>query len=222
MRLYHYSKDLYSQLKTRAKSGGMSLNEITQARQKANSKPWFDLPYCDHISFFFEPIPSELLSKIYPKDHHTWVQGNELYEYAIEVDQLPNVLQYQVVESPKLLEIYDKFSKDNNWVTKDPVLLEKWMKIENQKMRELHYYGNSLVELKRVIPQFDKGIEGFYKIASKREDFEDNKYKYAACVPHLMLYPPSGTVEISSISKVVIGYSARFPVNKIVVPAWTR
>lgn len=222
MNLYHYSSELYSRLETRAVSKSMSEKEIRKARSDAASKPWFQLPYCDHISFFFEPIPASLLPRLYPKDHHTWRIGNVLYEYVIDIKTLPMRLKFEVVESPAILKRYDEFSIERNWTEKDPVILKDWMLLENQLMREFGLYGESRSSLERVIPQFDKGISEYYIRASQREDFADNKYKYASCVPHLMLYPPSGIVNPTSVNQLILGTDKRTSVSIPTIPSWLR
>ncbi len=208
MILYHYSKGLYPELLTKAESGSMTPIQIKLARQESRRKGYFDLPYCDHISFFMEPIPSQLLGELF-KDHPVWFKGNSLYEYLVDVSKLPLEIPYRVVESARKTELLDKFTLENNWVEKDPELLEKWLLLKDTKTREWGETGNRRSELVKQIVANQGIIEDAYRSSVQRYDFEDNKTKYAANVPHLMLYPPTGRITPSKIRALTIGYDRR-------------
>jgi len=99
MKLYHYAKDLYPILKNRLKSGAADDKEIEEqmAWNKEIGGPGI---YNAHISFFIDPLPLVLLGKIFDERHHTWFNGNELYEYIVDVDSLDKNIVYDIVESP--------------------------------------------------------------------------------------------------------------------------
>lgn len=206
--LYHYSKELYPELLTRAASGVMSPIQVKLARLEARRKGVFDLPYCDHISFFFEPIPSKLLSELF-KGHPVWFKGNSLYEYVVDPNKLPSEIPFHAVESVKKTALYDKFCIEKNWVEDDPKLLEEWELLEDQKTREWGEKRKTRSELIQQIAANQGIIENAYRAAVVRDDFEWNKTKYAANVPHLMLYPPSGKVIPSEVRGLTIGYDRR-------------
>lgn len=208
MNLYHYSKELYPELLTKAQSGSMTPFQIKLARMESRKKGWLDLPYCDHISFFFEPIPSKLLSELFT-GHPVWFKGNPLYEYVIDLNKLPQEIPYHVVESVKKTALYDKFCIEKNWVEDDPKLLEEWMILEDEKARGWGEKGNSRNALVKQVFAHQGIIEDTYRAAVKREDFVYNKTKYAANVPHLMLYPPTGSIVPSKINGVTIGFDRR-------------
>lgn len=208
MILYHYSKELYPELLTKAQSGSMTPIQIKLARQESRRKGYLDWPYCDHISFFFEPIPSQLLGELF-KGHPVWFKGNNLYEYLIDVSKLPLEIPYHVVESVKKTALYDKFSLEKNWVEDDPELLEEWQILEDEKAREWGEKGNRRDALIKQIVANQGIIEEAYRTAVQREDFVYNKTKYAANVPHLMLYPPTGRVTPLKIRALTIGYDRR-------------
>lgn len=54
-------------------------------------------------------------------------------------------------------------------------------------------------------PAYKGEISSYFLKASKRKDFSEFSMLYAASVPHLMLYPSSGIIEIDSITKITIG-----------------
>lgn len=213
MKLYHYSSEFWPELKTRRVSGIASNDEIRAADNSAAQKESHG-SYIDHISFFFDPIPSKLLAELFGDGHRSWFKGNVLYEYVIDVDTLEAVIPYHVVESEARTKFMDYFVEKHNWVDDDPVLLKLYLK--ELKRLEISWgeFGVGLTRLKRQIERKRGKTEAAYLAASKRPDFEDGKQRYASNVPHLMIYPSGGIVSWESVNKVVIGSDKREPVNK--------
>lgn len=212
MRLYHYAPDRFASLQTRRKSGLASADEIKRSEESAK-KYLSEGAYVDHISFFFDPIPSKTLANIYGPTHRAWAKGTKLFEYVVEVSALGHDVLYRVVESARKTAFLDKFSEDNNWENDDPAVLMKYIKEINTLQRKWGELGTGLVSLERQIALNVGKTEQAYVIASQREDFEWGREKYAANVPHLMTYPASGEVVISSISSLVMGNDTRTPVK---------
>lgn len=212
MKLYHYAPDLFTSLQTRRKSGLATAVEIKRSEESAK-KYLSEGAYVDHISFFFDPIPSKVLANIFGPTHRAWAKGTKLFEYVIDVPALGNDVLYRVVESARKTAFLDQFSKDHNWEDDDPVLLMKYTKEINALQRKWGELGTGLINLERQIALNVGKTEQAYVIASQREDFEWGREKYAANVPHLMVYPSSGEVAISSISSLVMGSDTRVPVK---------
>lgn len=205
--LYHYSTSLYNTLKTKATSGVLERREVLLERKRAN-KSIEKLAYCDHISFFFEPIPSKLLSELFT-EHPFWFKGNKIYEYIIEIKSLKNKIDYHVVESENKTLLYDNFVFENNWIEDDVILLDKYIQLENKMLYEWKEKGDSLKELMIQAKKHQGIIELAYKKAVNRYDFEENKNKYAANVPHIMLYPLNGEIIPLRIKELIIGSDKR-------------
>ena len=70
MYLYHYSDKLFDRLLTKRKQG------VTDDENKLEK-----YAYLDHISFFLEPIPLDILPSIHKNKHPFYVEGKELNEY---------------------------------------------------------------------------------------------------------------------------------------------
>lgn len=205
MRLYHYSKEQYNALMTKRASGKASQEEIAKSEKSARRILMPGTAYVDHISFFFDPIPSEILGTLYGKDHPVWFDGNELYEYVVYVDKLPQKLLYEVVESEREVAALDQFVKDHNWVEDDPVLLKKWFAfIVSEKLKWGEYGNDHSKLLYQIKKQSGHTTTNFLK-AVQRDDFRDNFTKYAASVPHLMCYPATGEIQYELMNRVVIG-----------------
>lgn len=205
MRLYHYSKDQYDTLMTKRASGKATPEEIKRAEAGARRILMPGTAYVDHISFFFDPIPSEILGQLYGKGHPVWFNGNELYEYVVEMDKLPEKLLYEVVETEREVAALDKFVKDHNWVNDDPVLLKKWFAFILSEKLKWGEYGDDLGKLYIQAKRNSGNLTTNFLKAVQREDFKDNFTKYAASVPHLMCYPSSGQIQYDIMNRVVIG-----------------
>jgi hypothetical protein len=212
VRLYQYAPDHFASLQTRRKSGLASADEIKRSEQSAK-KYLSEGAYVDHISFFFDPIPSKVLANIYGPTHRAWAKGTKLFEHVVDVTSLGHDVLYRVVESQRKTAFLDEFSKDNNWEDDDPAMLMKYIKEINALQRKWGELGTGLVNLEKQIALNVGKTEQAYVIASQREDFEWGREKYAANVPHLMVYPTSGEVAIASINSLVMGNDTRTPVK---------
>lgn len=208
---------------SKAAAGVLSEEIIRKERLEAKNAMWGGRPYCDHISFFFEPIPAALLPNIFPKDHHAWSKGKKLYEHIIDTRALPQKIDYDIVESTKFIAAYDDFATKNNWVDENPRLFKEWSQLEDRLMRQWGERGNDRSMLESKIQENQGIIADKYRDFAKRIDYEDNKYKYASAVPHLMLWIPGGKILVNSINYLVMGSDKRYPVRvPNIRPSWLR
>lgn len=209
MFIYHYSPLLFDTLQTKRKRGAATDEEIRKAQTQAVRILQPGALYVDHLSFFFEPIPSEILHVLYGKDHPVWFAGNKLYEYKVDASKIPSKSLYEVVESSREVAALDKFVADNNWVEDDPKLLKEWFAFILAEKIKWGEYGNDHSKLLLQISRAQGTLEDNFFKATQRDDFKENFKKYAASVPHLMLYPTGGEVTPVSVNKVVIGNKKR-------------
>lgn len=196
MKLYHYSAHHYEVLKTLEKQRPLTKEELEEG---ARSVKWgAPLPYYSHISFFFESVPLDILSSIFPKDHSVWFKGSRLYEYTVDAAKIGH-FQYAVVESPEKTELYYDES----------LSIEEYHRQINAVKKKFHYAGHSLAELQQAAKHLE-GLtrECFLALPSRpnwsKKGKDSIQYKYAATVPHVMLYPESGIVEYQSVKKVTV------------------
>lgn len=164
--------------------------------------------YTDHISFFFDPIPSDIIGNLYKGLNDVWKNGNILIEHITDTRMLESEILFSLVESPADVSSLDSI----DWVDTDEFLLEYKIKKEARK-RNSGETGNGILNLENQIKKYKGSTTKAYIAASKRKDFLENITKYAASVPHLMLYPKRGFIEIEYINKVVIGSNIRKPVT---------
>lgn len=194
--LFHYSSKPLDQL--------LSKNLMNDVKyEKADE-------YGNNISFFFDPIPSKKIVSIFPPTHGFWKDGAVIYEHVIDASKIPDraILAYWIAESKAKLEFMDKFIKDNNWVDDNPELLARY----KSELREMQLgsgeYGKNKSNLLPQIAKHKHQTENAFIAASKRSDFAENATKYAANVPHLMLYV-SAPIEVAYVNKVVLGQDQR-------------
>lgn len=199
-RLYHYSAAEHSELQTPRVRGTTDPKKIRVSEEKAKLYGLVG-PYCDHISFFFEPIPLDILGKLFGKDHPVWFSGNKLYQHVVLLDDLSDC-PYEVVETPTQNKVADQF----DWSKEDEheKMILEFFKRQNRAKLLNGEIGYDKKNLHDQISKFRGGTRAAYIAASESEDFEDGRNKYAAGVPHLMAYPPSGKVRVNMTTKVVI------------------
>ncbi len=218
MLFYHYSEIEFSELKSlvaQNKRGRDSevernagffdklSNAVLQLMDRVNPKGEFD--YDRHVSLFLEPIPLDLPS-IFEHRHEFWKSGLELFEYTIDLRDLPENISYRLTETPeKTRLLYEK----QDWVKakEHPELIPKFKKeildMENAK----GYQGHGKDNLVRACSRYNRGIKRYYqRTAQLAKEYPEDKLesKYAACVPHLMIYPGYLPIPIASVKKVAL------------------
>ena len=213
--LYHYSAEPHWQLMTRRKLG-IPKEEIVKAEAHAK-KLGLEGAYVDHISFFFDPIPTKLLPQIYGDQHRAWAKGTRLYEHTVDVSTLDSQILYRVVESAACTKLAYGFP----WPAHDDLeTLLRFLAMTDKLQRKNGELGIDRKELERQILVHKGHTTANFILASERTDFNDGREKYAANVPHLMIYPTSGEIKVDTISAITMGSSTRTPFVKD-KPVWT-
>ena len=207
MKLYHYSKDLYVVLMSGNKSGKFSKKEMLENTKWANDthRPG---PYGDSISFFFDPIPADIIGKLYNGGNDFWIDGNTIYEYIIDTSQLEHNILFSLVESPTDVSDLD----NTKWIDTDE-FLRSYIAAKEDKKRKNGETSTGIVNLEKQIRKYIGTTKKSYINASKRPDFKENITKYAANVPHLMLYPKHGVIGIESINTLTISSDIRMSIK---------
>lgn len=195
LKLYHYSDTQFDVLKTRALTGTITPEMIKQGKEDmaVYKNPG---PYYDHISFFFERPPIDKMSKVFGKDHPFWYPGHEVYEHIVDIDSLP-AMKYLLTESPEVTKVFYDPQYDNLSYQEYFELIYR-IRIKNKEI------GSSVRDLRSVIKSMKGETERNYMMLRNRPNFDDIKNKYAASVPHLMIYPVGGQINILTTNKVII------------------
>lgn len=172
MLIYHYSKSKHKELKTLEAQG---LEKDVPSIKDYNK----------HISFFLEPIPYEFMGTIFGKDHHTWFPGNVVVEHTIIVSEIGEFI-YKIVESPEKTFLY----YDENITDEDYGKKLKEMIVRNK------YEGSNLKEFEKIQTKLKGTVREYYAMLPERKNFAGIKDKYAATVPHTMIYPKGGIIKV--------------------------
>jgi len=192
MLLFHYATHPYNPLRTRRLQQPLSDEDIRRGEFSAKrcSDP---APYYDHISFFLEPVPLDIIGDIFkPYNHPFWHNGNRIYEHIVEHSQLPK-FDYVIVETE-----FDRLHADKNWydgIRDTPSAVEHYFAEAAKKKIRLGERGSNHVAFERGARAFIGGLRQAYINAPSVND-ASAMLKYAASVPHVMLYPVGGTVKL--------------------------
>lgn len=186
MKLYHYAVTPFDHLMSR----------VAQGVGVWKPGPWH---YDKSISLFMEPIPRNLASILKHK-HSFWRQGAMIIEHVIDSSEIPVDIFYHLVETPERTTLlYEK----QNWsrVATDPSLKDKYLdEIDNMEISKGYKdrgRNNMIVAAKR----YNTDIERYYRkmLELDKMNPEDGLLKkYAACVPHLMIYPDKAAIKVDS------------------------
>lgn len=200
MLLYHYSREYYPLLKSKRLLQMFTMNELRRAVELSNDN-YTAGQYLDHISLFFDPIPVKEIGNLFNSNHPVWFNGNKLYEYVVDISDVVNIVGYDVVETPSELSILDA----TVWDYDDPDFTKRYLaEAANRKLAN-GTQGYTLEGLLNQIKLYKGTTEYHYRNAVKRKDFSDNRFKCAAAVPHVMLYPVGSKLHYRNVNKVIIG-----------------
>lgn len=189
--IYHYSTQKFDTIESLVNRGMVTNNSDA-------------FQYGKNISFFMEPIPENIATLLHHK-HAFWKKGTVVWEYVIDLNSLPDDINFYLAESPEKTElIYVK--QDWDVAENDPHLIRQFKSEIAETELKLGYRGSGLSKLKRLCGKFSTGITEAYKklYILSSENPEDNLLvKYAATVPHLMLYPKADeTIEFTTARQV--------------------
>lgn len=208
MKLYHYSKKKLSELLTRELQG-----VVTEEERKDPDMVRIPGPYYDHVSLFFDPIPSEILGDIFPSNHHAWATGNELVEHVVDANKL---LPYawSIVESPLKTFFFDHIP----WLDNE-TYQEVWLKTRLILSRMKGDEGEDLPKLLKAIKRYQNTTRDAYLKLSRRADKDSHTSRYASLVPHLMVYTHHA-IPVDKVNRIVIGSSKRTALELGVFANW--
>lgn len=189
MKLYHYSKKKYDVLKTLEAQTPVTekerKNAIVMRKARLNVPPGL---YFEHVSFFFDKIEKDHW-KFYPPSHDVWFKGNELFEYEVDVSSIDD-FKWCIVETPEITAARLDVGLSNE---------EFWKIYKEINLRK--YVGHSSKGFEQAAKPFI-GMTRKYAEISVDEPNPENRAKYAAGVPHVMLYPKGGVIQYQSVKPI--------------------
>ncbi len=215
MNFYHYATAEFPDLRSRLAQGKGKLfimdrlpdllNDLqgSLAIQLDKVRLGGEWSYDRSISLFLEPIPLDIAS-IYKGKHEFWQSGLELVQYELSINQLPAGIAWRLSESPeKTRLLYEK--QDWEAAKEDKSLIAKYVKEIKDKEKAMGYVGHGHDSLCKIVKRFNRKTRHYTEEAAKiAEKFpEDGGFKkYAACVPHLMIYPGYKPIEYDNVKTI--------------------
>lgn len=188
MLFYHYSTQRFNQLISKAKQN----NEIVDE----------PLNYANHVSLFIEPLPI-IVAHIFENTHKFYRSGLELYEHVIDSNALPIQVPFYITETPEKTELLYEKQKWEEGMSK--ALITEYKKQIDDMEKQKGYKGvgrNNLVQTAKKVP---RGIKNYFSNAyelQKKNPDDGIESKYAACVPHVMVYVGQEPIAVRS-SKLI-------------------
>lgn len=199
MLLYHYAKEPYEQLKTKQQQGNLTLKEIEEGERIAAFRSDIG-PYYNHISFFFEPAPLDILGTLFAKIHHDfWIPDSTIYEHVVESKTLGEFGWWITETAADIEQMYKDWPIDAVFTDAQKKAYFHKRLLRKEKAHEVGY-GNH--DFEQAAKPYIGGMRKAYIEANKLYD-DDSKMQYAAYVPHAMLYPESGIAELKHPAKAV-------------------
>lgn len=192
IKLYHYNEVKFDILKTFEKQGKVTKEEIRKEslKTKTTVRPG---AYYQHISFFLLPINVKDIAATYRSDHFFWYSGNKLVEHVVLLDDI-NDFKYEFVETPEKTKLYYD----------DSIGHEEYYKLVDELNVSKKYIGNSKRDFSKAYNSLINEIKPAYEALKNRSNWDIIKTKYAATIPHVMIYPKEGTIKIHETKQITL------------------
>ena len=197
MYIYHYSTKRFDKILTRALQGVVSKEDLEKSRQKSYRSPG---GYHDHVSFFIDRPPLDILPDLFKGAHPFWTDGKLLYEYKVKVETLPSNVIYDIVETPSVISKIN----DIDWDKASDEEIKNWHKSKDAHLRSIKERGVGIGNLMSAMKPYVGKTRQAYIDARRSAYAESTKTMYAAGVPHLMLYV-NDPIKTESITQVRVG-----------------
>lgn len=200
MLLYHYSNEHYTDLRTKQAQGKLTPEEIKEEDKYALYRHDVSPSYTT-ISFLPDPAPLDILGALYAgHDHHIWIPNHVVYEHIVDSKDIP-AFKYHITETPD--DIKQMF---NDWPD-NPTDAEKrkYFQEKNARKWKTGENGEGYQQLEKHFGKYINGTRKSYLAAIPLFD-EYNWTQYAPFVPHVMISPEGGIIQLlKPARKVTIG-----------------
>jgi len=196
--LYHYSKEKQPILQTLNKQKELDKTSERMEERSGKTDPLGrGLDYSDQISFFFEPIPMDLIREKMPEN----IRYNpKVYEYKVKIQNLEENIVFQIVIAPFELIVIRTLGR----IFSNEKLFKKFLK-NYAKLSKVLYTKKGINDLLKIQKQYEGyTLEGFQDWLNSKNPrrIEYRKKNYQAGIIHVKLYPESGEIKIESRRKI--------------------
>lgn len=196
--LYHYSNKTLTELLTKR---SYTTDQQIISLAESNAKLVGDIGcYLDHISFFLEPIPTDILPKLFGGKHPFYRPNETCIEHVVQV-KLTDSFDWALQETP----VIGKFSDRWNWDDITREVRRGYIRQINKEMTRLKLQGSDVAQMFDAIRPYIGETRDYFIKARQSRWAEDTSTQYAAEVPHLMLYPNGGSMKVLKSKEVRFG-----------------
>lgn len=209
MKLYHYADQAFPELKTRVAQDPSIVHTEDYKKAVARAKERYEpKSYYEHISFFFDPIPSDIIANAFQGHHHEfWYNGHDIYEHVVESEHIGKFL-FQIVETPSDILAIDDFPDDG---APDSAYTLFFLNANKRKIKDREIGDEATFEsaASRFVGKTRQAyIDSLYAKRDYEKRYNSDKpwRQYAAFVPHVMLYPEHQIIQLDRpVVKIKIG-----------------
>lgn len=191
MKFYHYSKEKYDDIRS----------QVAQGSVKASDNP---KQYGKSVSLFLEKLPLNV-AEIFHNTHEFYRSGLDLWEYEVDSNDLPLNIVFTLTETPEKTALLYGSQKWYEGMPKELIASNKKEIDDMEKAKG--YDGVGRINLVKACKSVPRGIEHYFqKTAKLAEKFPDDGLdkKYAASVPHLMIYPGATPIKFKSARLITL------------------
>ena len=198
LQLYHYStKPHFDFIKSRRAQGIVPSREDAAYQEKRCRQTRLPGIYDKQISFFIDKVPRDI-PKFFGHRHKFWKTGETIYEHTVVINETLDendpddlVTGYALVEAPYVVELIYATDFDNERAAS--AYFERAHTLQMQH-RDI---GWGYPSLKDCVQRWKGKCNPYFEKLLTLPDFEANILpRYAATVPHLLLWVPSGMLPV--------------------------
>ena len=203
-RLYHYSaKTYFDFIKSRRAQGIVPSKEDLADQERRCRQTKSPGIYDKHMSFFIDQIPRDI-PRYFGHRHEFWKTGATIYEHPVIINEDLDkndpdglVTGYSLVESPYVVEL--RYNTD----FKNDAAVKRYFEKVQSLQRQHRDVGWGYQGLRDCIQRWKGKCNQHFEKLLTIPDFEEIILpRYAATVPHLLLWTPSGTLPVYQIREI--------------------
>lgn len=197
--LYHYSTKGHDPLKTKEAQGFVLSPEDAKYESDRAKLTYYPDIYSRHISLFIDPVPLNI-PELFDHKHGMWKSGVTLYKHYVEVSKEMDAggpIKFILAEAPWKRDLMSGVDFDNT--REYHAFLMRYAAMR----AKLGEQGSGVTDLNKVVDKYKGHCNQHFGAYKNDEDYETMILpRYAAYVPHLMVYPANGELAVSKIERI--------------------
>ncbi len=206
---YHYASLPFDELLTLREQTKRNVSNVTKEelteRDSAAAFRGYPGSSADYVCFLFEPAPIDLIAGKYPADHQTWAPGKKIWELTVELTDIDDDIPFFVSES-KTAKILSQLLWPGDSA---PAFLKNWyFKLRTAIAKRQGEIGEGTEALHKIVKKYTGATRAEYANLLNSKEFNKIgsplQQMYAPYVPHIMLWPISGSLVVKEKKEIII------------------